>query len=474
MFDMIVKNAQVVSPDSTISCDIAVKDGRIVGLGDYSAKNAKTIIDAERKYVLPGGVEAHMHCQAPFQGCRGAHTFFEQSMVAAFGGITTFMDFANMSPGQNPYQQVKERVLEMKESAIDYSVHGKILQYNDEVESGIRKLVQEGFPTFKMFMTYKKEGVMASDETMLQVFKLSKEIGAMPMLHCESNAIAELNIERCVKENKTQWIEFPRCKPIQCEAEAFDRAVDYARYTGTAIIIVHTTNGLCLDVARKAHKELFPVYVETGPHYLTLFDNQYQRDDGYLAICSPPLRTPKEAEELWKGLEDGTIMLIGSDDCTFDYNEKTAFLQKDKNGSYIQDFTKVVNGMGGIETRLPILLSEGVNKGRLSINQVCALTSTNEAKLYGCYPQKGIIAPGADADFVIVDMEKVVPLVKENLHSKIHYSLYENITVKGFPIVTISKGKVLVANGEFYGQPGFGQLIHRSINPQYLKKFGLV
>lgn len=213
--------------------------------------------------------------------------------------------------------------------------------------------------------------------------------------------------------------------------------------------------------------------METGPHYLTLFDDNYEKEEGYLYLCSPPLRTPQDAEDLWQGLQDGTISVTGSDDCTFDTNEKAAFLEKDENGKYIQDFTKVVNGMSGLEVRLPILLSEGAGKGRLTINQVCALTSTNVAKIYGCYPQKGIIAPGSDADLVIVDMAQEVTLSKDILHNNISYCLHEGFKVKGYPIMTIARGKVIVENGEFRGEKGAGQFIKRKIDSKYLERFGL-
>ena len=283
----------------------------------------------------------------------------------------------------------------MKESAIDYSVHGKFVESTPEVFADIEKMAEGGIPTFKMFMTYKKEGVMSDDETMLKVFEKAKEV-----------------------------------------------------------------NGL-------------PIYVETGPHYLTLFDDLYEGENGHLAICSPPLRTPKEAGELWEGLEDGTILLTGSDDCTFDVDEKSAFLEKNEDGTWKQDFTKVVNGISGIEIRLPLLLSEGVSKDRISINKVCELTSTNITKIYGCYPQKGIIAPGSDADIVLVDMEKEVTLSKDVLHNNISYCLHDGFQVKGYPVMTISKGKVIVENGEFKGQQGAGDFIKRKINPEYLKKYGL-
>ena len=289
----------------------------------------------------------------------------------------------------------------MKESAIDYSVHGKFVESTPEALADIEKMAEGGIPTFKMFMTYKKEGVMSDDETMLKVFEKAKEVNGLPMVHCESNAIAESNIEKCREANDMSWVNFAKCKPVLCEAEAFARAVYFAEYVGR------------------------------------------------------------------------TILLTGSDDCTFDVDEKSAFLEKNEDGTWKQDFTKVVNGISGIEIRLPLLLSEGVSKGRISINKVCELTSTNIAKIYGCYPQKGIIAPGSDADIVLVDMEKEVTLSKDVLHNNISYCLHDGFQVKGYPVMTISKGKVIVENGEFKGQQGSGDFIKRKINPEYLKKYGL-
>lgn len=473
MYDLIIKNGKVVSPSTTCQCDVAIKNGKIAALGFFDKKDALKIIDATNNYIMPGVIEAHMHCMAPFQGCLGANDFYEQSISGAFGGVTMFMDFANMKKGQSPYKQVLNRVKEMNISAIDYSVHGKFVESTSTALNDIELMIKNGFPTFKMFMTYKKEGVMSDDETLLKVFQKAKDLNGLPMLHCESNAIAETNIEKCIENNNLSWINFAKCKPIECENEAFDRAVNLAKYVGNALIIVHTTNGTALDTARLAHKKNIPLYVETGPHYLTLFDDLYEKEDGYLAICSPPLRTPKEANELWKGIEDGTITLTGSDDCTFDINEKSCFLKKDNQGKWIQDFTKVVNGISGLELRLPLLLSEGVSKGRISINKVCALTSTNIAKVYGCYPQKGIITPGSDADIVIVDMNKEVTLSKNILHNNISYCLHEGFKVKGYPIVTISKGKIIVENNLFKGTKGSGKLIKRQINPYYLKHFDL-
>lgn len=472
-YDLIIKNGKIVSTQSTIVADIAIIGEKIVAIGNFDAEEAIKIIDVKGKYVMPGIIEAHMHCQAPFQGCLGANTFFEQSVSAAFGGVTTFMDFANMNKGDSPYKQALERAEEMEESAIDFSVHGKFVESTEEAINDIEKMVEKGIPTFKMFMTYKKEGVMSDDETMLKVFEHAKKFNGLPMVHCESNAIAETNIEKCRALNDMSWVNFAKCKPVLCEAEAFDRAVNFAEYVGNALLVVHTTNEKALNTARRAHEKGIPLYIETGTHYLTLFDDLYKKENGHLAICSPPLRTPKDAEALWKGLQDGTISLTGSDDCTFDIGEKSLFLEKNENGTWKQDFTKVVNGLSGIEIRLPILLSEGVNKGRLSINKVCALTSTNIAKVYGCFPQKGIIAPGSDADLVIVDMDKEVTLSKDVLHNNISYCLHEGMELKGYPVMTIARGNIIIENEKFVGEKGKGQFIERKINPKYLQKYEL-
>lgn len=475
MFDLIIKNGWVVSDSSTIKADIAVKDEKISAIGDgANFGEAKRVIDAQGKYVLPGVIDAHMHVEAPFAGCFGANDFYTQSISAAFGGVTTFMDFTNTFKNDSVLEKIKIRREEMSKSAIDFSIHGKFVEAPQNVIDEIEEIVDYGCPSFKLFMTYKKEGVMADDETLIKVFARAKECNALPMVHAESNAIAELNIEKFTKEGDLSWPKFAEAKPVLCEAEAVSRAIYFTKYVGNALLIVHTTNGEALEIAKKVQDQGYPVYIETCPHYLTLFQDIYNNPDtGFLAICSPPLRTPEEAENLWKGIQDGVISVTGSDDCTYSVHEKTMFLEKDKEGNIIPDFTKVVNGVSGIETRLPILLSEGVNKGRISINKLTAITSTNVAKLLGCYPQKGIIAPGSDADFVIVDLDKEVTINSQMLHNNIDYCLFDGMKVKGFPVMTISRGSVIVENGQFKGKKGAGRFIRRKINPAYLKKYSL-
>jgi dihydropyrimidinase len=463
----------VVLPNVTIKADIAVKDGKVYSVGILDqGESAGRIIDASGKFILPGVIDAHMHVEAPFQGCFGANDFYTQSVSAAFGGVTTFLDFTNTFKGRSILEAIDERKKEMSKSAIDYSVHAKIVEASDNILNEIKELENYGCPSFKIFMTYRKEGVLADDETILKVFKAAKEYNLLAMVHAECNAIAESNIEIFRKEGDLSWKRFPEAKPVLCEAEAVSRAVLFSKYAGNALLLVHTTNGEALDIVKQAQKKKFPIYVETCPQYLTLNSDFYNRENGYLAICSPPLRTDDEAERLWQGISEGIISVTGSDDCTYSNQEKTMFLEKNQDGTLVQDFTKVVNGVSGIETRLPILLSEGVSKGRISINKLVDITSTNVAKLFGLYPQKGIIAPGSDADLIIVDMNKEVTLCPQILHNNIDYCLYDGMKIKGYPVMTISRGKVIVEDGKFYGERGRGSFIRRK-NSSILKSYSI-
>ena len=473
MYDLIIKNGMVVMSNAVINADVAVKDGKIYSVGmPVMEDHAGRIIDASGKYILPGVIDAHMHVEAPFQGCFGANNFYTQSISAAFGGVTTFFDFTNTFKGRSILEAIDERKKEMSKSAIDYSIHAKIVEASDNILNEIRELENYGCPSFKLFMTYRKEGVMADDETILKVFKAANEYNLLAMAHAECNAIAESNIDIFRNEGDLSWKRFPEAKPVLCEAEAVSRAVLFSRYAGNALLLVHTTNSEALDIVRQAQVKNLPIYVETCPQYLALNSDLYDGENGYLAICSPPLRGVGEAEKLWQGIHDSSISITGSDDCTYSNQEKTMFLERKQDGVFIQDFTKVVNGVSGIETRLPILLSEGVSKGRISINKLVDITSTNIAKLFGLYPQKGIIAPGSDADLVIIDMNKEVTLCPQILHNNINYCLYEGMRIKGYPVMTISGGNVIVENGKFHGERGSGRFIRRK-NSSILKKFSL-
>lgn len=475
MFDIIIKGGIVVSPDASIRADVAINGDKVAAIGLFDDNvQAGRVIDATGKYLLPGIIDAHMHVEAPFQGCFGANDFYTQSISGVHSGVTTIMDFTNTFPGDSVKTQLEKRIDEMSKSAVDYGVHCKFVEAPENILKEIPQIIDMGCPSFKMFTTYRKEGVMSDDETLLKVFRLAREYGGLPLIHAESNAIAESNIEHFAKTGDLGWESFAKAKPVLCETEAVSRVIHFSKYVGNALLLVHTTNGPSLDIARLAQADDNPIYVETCPHYLTLFKDIYKDvTRGHLAICSPPLRTEQEAAELWEGLADGTICVTGSDDCTFTRKEKEMFLERDEQGNVIPNFTKVVNGLSGLEVRLPILLSEGVAKGRISLNRLVALTSTNVARLSGCYPRKGLIAPGSDADIAMVDLDKKWTISPETLHNNIEYSLHDGFDVTGGVDMTIARGKVIMENGEFLGERGAGEFMPRTIDEKILTGYAL-
>lgn len=463
MIDLILKNGLIVTPISTFKADIAIDDGKIEAIGDAALfGKAKRVIDIEGKYVLPGLIDVHTHIEAPFMGCIGPLDFFTASIAGAFGGVTTLIDFTNTKPGDSLISKINERREEMAKCAIDYGIHVKVVEATPKVLGEIKDVVKYGCPSLKMFLTYKKEGVMISDDELLRVMEEAKKWGALPGVHAENNAIIEKNVNDFKNNNTLGWEYFEKSKPTICEKEAIERAILYARYTGSPLYIFHLTSKEGLDSVKEAQKNGQRVFAETCTHYLILTKEKYHNSDGHLFIMSPPLRDKTDREALWKGIKDGNIAIVSSDNCTYTKEEKERFLERDNNGKIIPDFTKVVNGVPGLEERLMLLLGEGVSKGKISLNKLCEISSYNPAKIFGMYPQKGIIQKGSDADLVVVDMDVEREFNYKLLHQKIDYSIYEGKHIKGWPILTISKGKIIVEDGEFKGERGAGKFLKRN------------
>jgi dihydropyrimidinase len=472
MYDIVLKNGYIVYPKNTIKANIYIKDKKISLISSEKDQlKAKKIIDVTNKFVMPGIIEPHMHVELPIQGCVSANNFYTQSISAAFGGVTMFMDFINIKSGESIIENIKLRKEEMAKSAIDYGIHSQLVECNNHILKEMEYLNYYGCPSFKIYMTYKDRGLMLDDKSILMIVDNAKNLNLLPMVHAESDSIFEFNLSKLEKTKNFLWSTFPNSKPNLCEVEAVNRIVNFSKYIGNALLIVHVSARESLQIIKNAQDNGLPIYTETCPQYLTLTKKIYKNPNGFLAICSPPLRSSRDLYALWNGIKQDVITTIGSDDCAYTIKEKTVFLVKDKNGNYKQDFRKIVNGLPGIETRLPLLLSEGVNKNKISINKLCEICCTNIAKLYGCYPQKGIIAPGSDADIVVIDMEKEVILSQNILHNNVDYCLYEGLKVKGFPIITISKGKIIVENEIFYGNVGDGEFIKRELDPKILDTF---
>lgn len=461
MLDLVIQNGTVVTAASTFRADIGVENEKISVIAAPGAlKEAGRVIDAAGKYVMPGLIDPHMHVAAPFGGTIDVLDFYSASRCGAFGGVTSFMDFSTTVKGMSVMQAVKDRLEEMSHGALDYSVHAKFVEANDRVVGEVKELIDFGIPTFKMFTTY--PGVMIEDADILRIMKEAARCGGMCGFHAESNPISDFNKEELAAAGKLDWKYFPEWKPNACEAEAVQRLLTFAEMLDAPIYFYHLSTKEAVDMVRQAKARGVKVQAETCCHYLAFTKEKNDGPDGILFLMSPPLRTEADRQAMWDALRDGTLSLVSSDNEAFTREQKESFLDRDENGQLIADFRKPVNGLPGIEERFGLLMS-AVKEGKLTLNQMVAVGSTNPARTFGCYPRKGCLEVGSDADIIVVDPEKAMPLTVENLHYGLEYSLYEDFTSPGWPVMTIRRGEILVENGQFLGKKDTGKFLARKL-----------
>lgn len=453
---LLIRNGIVADHQAANKADILVTDGKIakiapsIAVGDLDC----TIIDATDQYVLPGGIDVHTHFNIDAGIARSCDDFFTGTRAAACGGTTTIVDHMGFGPeGCSLFHQLEVYKQYAKDKAvIDYSFHGVIQHIDSDILQQMEAMVhKEGIPSFKLYLTYSHK---LDDKAVYQALSQLKKVGALTTVHPENDAAIAIKKAQLRAAGKTAAKYHPISRPLECEAEAIARVINLAKLAGEApLYIVHLSNGLGLDYARMARANQQPVWVETCPQYLVLDDECYQRSDALKYVLSPPLRPSAEKEKLWQGLEDGSIDTVATDHCSFTYAK-----QKQLGAD---DFCRCPNGMPGVETRMPLLFSEGVMKGRFDITRFVELTSYQPAKLFGLYPQKGSLQVGADADLVIFDPSKKVTITHPILHDNADYTPFEDIQCLGWPVTTISRGDVVSCNGEFTGKAGNGRFIHR-------------
>ncbi|MBC2582369.1 dihydropyrimidinase [Clostridium sp. DJ247] len=450
--DLIIKNGVIITATDTYKADIGVEGGKIVAIGNNLTDNGAEIFDVEGKYVLPGAIDAHTHLQMPFGGTVSADSYEGGTRAAACSGVTTVFDFAIQKKGNGIIQTAKERdELCAPQACVDYAFHVAITDLTPEVLEEFQAAVDYGIPSFKVFMVYKKEGLMVNDGVLCKALERSKETGALIAVHAENPDLIDVRIEDFLKEGKTSaWYHY-LSRPEFVEAEADKRAIHWAKALNAPLYIVHLANKDGMEEVKKARDEGYEIYAETCPQYLHFTNEVYKREDGRNFVCSPPMKGKESQESLWQGIKSGDIYTIATDHCPFQSYEKD--WGKD-------DFTKIPNGCMGIENMYPYMLSEA-NKGRLSLNKVVELCSTNPAKIFGCAPEKGTIAVGSDADIVIYDPNKEFTVSKENMHSDVDHTIWEGLKLKGYPVMTFSRGRLVFNNGEFLGESGWGKFLKR-------------
>lgn len=453
-FDLIVANGTVATAADTFMADIGIRDGRIVALGQLSG--GRETIDATGRLVLPGGIDAHVHlAQDGAPGIVMGDDFETGTRSAAFGGNTTVMPFCVQKRGQSLRAALKDYHGRAEGACYtDTSFHLIVTDPSEQVlGQDLPALVAEGYSSLKVFMTY--ADMVLSDYQILGVMKVARETGALVMVHAEGFDAIRFNTEQLEAGGGFAPKFHAVSRPEPVEREATHRAATLAELSDVPVMIVHVSGGAVIDEIARARSRGVKVLAETCPQYLVLEEADLDRDgmEGSKFVCSPPPRDRTAQEACWQGLIDGTFDVFSSDHCPYRFDD-TGKLAPDGKRS----FRWIPNGIPGIETRLPILFSEGVKKGRIDINRFVALTATNPARIYGLR-NKGTIAIGADADIAIWDPDKRVVIGQDRLHHGTDYTPYEGLEVTGWPETTILRGQVVVRDGALCDAPRGGHVL---------------
>jgi dihydropyrimidinase len=452
LHDLVIHNGKLIDPDHILEADLAIDAGRIAAIGQgFSGRRE---LDASGKYVIPGGVDPHVHLEMPVGSTRSSDDWLTGTRAAACGGTTSLIDFAEPSPGQSLAEALDaRRELAQGKAVIDFGLHMTIVQDSKDVLQQIRGLCKNGCISFKTYLTY--EGFRLSDSAFLNVLCAVREAGGIVLVHAENDAIIHHLQQQFSKEKKTAPATHALARPAIAEGEAIQRSLAMAEVTGACLYVVHVSTSLGVEAIRLARKRGVTAYGETCPQYLLLTSEELSRPgfEGAKFVCSPPLRTPPDNERLWQGLAEDDLQTVGTDHCPFFFKG-----QKDLG---IDDYRKIPGGLPGIESRLALVHQFGVRAGRLSLKRWVLVCSTNPAKIFGLYPRKGTLGPGADADLVIFDPLKKVRLGTSILHENVDYTPYEGFELTGYPVMTILHGRVIVENGEFLGKAGEGRYLAR-------------
>jgi dihydropyrimidinase len=463
--DAIVKGGKIVTAYEKYKADIGIKDGKIVAIGhDLQSANGTEVIDASGKLVMPGMIDAHVHLSLPFGGTVSADTWQTGTRAAAAGGITTVLDFAIQKPGDT----LKETIRKRKEEAdgdvfVDYGLHGGIAKWSDDLKAEIGPMCQEGITSFKMFMIYRNEGWLSTDPMIIEALEEAKKHGGMLQVHAESvDLIDSMHEAHSSKEEMDQHGAYlhTMTRPNATEYEAIQRAITWSEYTGGHLYVVHMSTKEGVEMVREARKKGINVVGETCPQYLLLDDSKFKGENGHFYATCPQLKKPEDSVGLWKGLDDESLSVVGTDTCTFNSEQKAL---------WEGDYKKIPMGMPGSELMLPLLYNDGVREGKISLHRMVEIASTNPAKVFGMYPNKGSLTIGADADIVIFDKEKEVTVDYQNMETNCDWSPYQGKKLKGYPHMTLLRGKVVAKEGKCVGEQGYGQFIKRNSSGNYVK-----
>lgn len=456
-FDLMICNADIATASDRFKCDIGIRHGKIAALGLELGEATETI-DASGLLVLPGGIDAHCHLDQPMpHGLRMADDFASGTRSAACGGTTTVIPFAAQTKGGSLQAAVDDyHNRAAGKAAIDYAFHLIVTDPTPEVlQNELPRLIQEGYTSFKIYMTY--DDLKLNDHEILKVLDVARTHDALVMIHAENSDCITWLTERLASQGHTAPKFHAISRPMAVEREATHRAITFSELAGVPILIVHVSGREAIEQIRWAHGRGLRIYAETCPQYLFLTEQDLDADgyQGAKCICSPPPRDKQNQEAVWNGLAHNVFSIFSSDHAAFRYDDPQGKKPKGKE----QAFQYIPNGIPGLETRLPLLFSGGVMTGRIDIHQFVALTATNPAKMYGLYPRKGSIMVGADADIALWDTKRRVVIDNRILHHNVDYTPYQGMEVQGWPILTLSRGKVVSREFSFVDNSGAGEFL---------------
>ena len=465
MATTLIRGGTVVNADVSERADVLIKDGQIVAVGE--GLSGDTVIDAGGCYVMPGGIDPHTHMDMPFMGTSTADDYESGTMAGLAGGTTMTVDFCLPAPGESLLKAYQAWRHKGEKAAADYSFHMAITQWSPMIHDEMETVVKTyGINTFKHFMAY-KGALMVNDDEMYNSFKRCAQLGALPLVHAENGDVVARMQADLLARGVTGPEGHSYSRPPEVEGEAANRAIMIADMAGVPLYIVHVSCEQTHDAIRRAKQAGQRVYGEPLVQYLVLDDSEYQNKDWDHAagrVMSPPFRNKKHQDSLWAGLQSGTLSVVATDHATFTRAQK-------RMGA--KNFTMIPNGTGGLQDRMPVLWTSGVNTGRLTKEEFVAATSTNIAKILNMYPRKGVVRAGADADIVIWDPKATHTITAKKQFSRIEYNVFEGFKCVGMPRTVISRGKVAVEQGEMRAKAGDGDFVQRKPNAPVNQAFSI-
>jgi dihydropyrimidinase len=456
MAKLLFTGGTVVAAEGSYRADVLVEDEKVVAVGTHLDANDAETVDAAGKLVMPGFIDAHTHMDMPFGGTVTADDWATGTEAAVAGGTTMLVDFSLQEEGGTLAGAVDAWTEKARGKAvIDYGFHVAITDLRDDIKAELPDLAARGVASVKIFMAYKGTPLYTEDDDLFETLQLSREAGVLVMVHAENGDVIAKLQQQALERGDVAPKFHALTRPEEVEAEATNRAIRLAEVAGAPILVVHVSCAPALEAIHLAHERGQTVYAETCPQYFAFEYEDLAREgfEGAKYVCSPPLRDPSNRPALWNGLKFGDLQIFGSDHCSFNY-EGQKEMGKD-------DFTLIPNGLPGAEERAMALWTLGVREGKLSENQFVAVLSTNQARIYGAYPRKGTLAPGADADVVLWDPELSTTATAANRHGNVDYTPYEGMSFTGGPASVYVRGNLVYRDGEVVGERGSGRFIER-------------